>query len=82
MVIDLRTSGFQQERRERVHQLLKLIVNKGPIKSGKLVSLLHYEWGITPKKILEYLRELESLGAVELNPKVEATAYGKKLLEK
>ena len=78
----MRKGGFHDDRKERVHQLLKLIVAEGPVESGKLVSLFHFEWGITPKKINEYLSELQSLGAVRLNPKVEATAFGKKLLEK
>ena len=78
----MRKGGFHDDRRERVHRLLKMIVEAGPVESSKLVALFHYQWGLTPKKIQEYLVELRSLGAIKLNPKVEATPFAKKLLEK
>ena len=73
--------GFQDARKERVHRLLALIAQKGPMKADRLAALFSLKTGITTKRVHEYLRDLQAAGAIKLNPQVEITSFGKTVLE-
>ena len=71
-------------RQKRVQQLLSYICKNGGEGSGvevqKLVALLTVRWGITRKKVEEYLRELHTVGAIVGRESVKATKFGRELL--
>ena len=70
-----------EQRQERIHRLLRLIAQETPMKADKLAALFSLKIGITTKRVQEYLRDLETAGAIKLNPQVKITSFGKTVLE-
>jgi len=62
--------GFATLRRQRIHFLLEIIrvlqKEDGRADLRKVIASAAYNWGLTERKIREYLRILEDFGAIEI----------------
>jgi len=59
--------SHEKERRERMKELLKILencVDKTEYKF-KLAAVFAVQWGITDRKVLEYINTLENAGYIE-----------------
>jgi len=85
MVTRMSRGGFHERRRERMHQLLRYIVANSngdkTVKANEMVAHLTFRLGVTRKKLDEYLRELRTMGAIKGSDTLEATKFGKTLVE-
>jgi len=62
--------GFAAKRRDRIHALLGIIreyAADGRIELRRVIAIAAYNWGLTERKIREYLQILEDFGAISVD---------------
>lgn len=85
----MRRNTPMEQRRRRVTQLLEFLarekIEKMEPTVGRIARIFALKWGLTQKKVREYLRLFRELGAIREQRTskgrvVKVTPYGKKLL--
>ncbi len=57
-------SPFAKYKKERLKQVLKFIAENKKVEVNRLIGKFCIDWGITQKKVLQYIDELKAAGYV------------------
>jgi len=66
MIVDENLDKFQRMRRERIKLIGEILKAKQQVDRKSFLASMSVEFGIRRKTLLEYLRDLETLGKIKV----------------